>query len=414
MISIVTKTYSSKRPAVLSLLFYLSTLFICLSGKPAIAQHEAPDSLLIQAAKAIETKQFHKAIYLLNRFPDRDDQTHFQPQRAKALQLLSEAYNKLGNKEKAYEYFERYRFIKDSLFSLEKNKMISQLKTDYETEKKDRKIAEQQLLLKKDEVRSFRKQLIIWGGIITGMLVLLLCFFSLAGYRKKQKITKKIREQMQHNYEIQQIEAHINGTIEEHKRIALHLQQNAYPVIGHAANILKDLQEKDPVLGHSESFSETCQILNVVKKDMDKICRTDQHEDMRNKLLSSTLKAFIDNIPQSRDLNISFNYTGTEIPLPGVYVLHLTRIVQELVQNVIKHAAATEANVQLKYTAEQLTLLVADNGKGFMHPVQNQGMGLKNIKERLDTLKGRMMMEQVQGTRIRIVIPLDAGTGEKS
>ena len=82
------------------------------------------------------------------------------------------------------------------------------------------------------------------------------------------------------------------------------------------------------------------------------------------------------------------------------------RIIQELLNNIMKHAAATEAMVQLIKEEGRLSIIVEDNGKGFDTALlkENKGAGLTNIQSRVDYLKGRLDIhaEPGKGTLVNI------------
>ena len=74
------------------------------------------------------------------------------------------------------------------------------------------------------------------------------------------------------------------------------------------------------------------------------------------------------------------------------------RIVQELLNNIVKHAAATEVLVQIMRHDINLNITVEDNGKGFdVSSSQNKGNGLGNVRSRVDYLKGQLDIQSVEG-----------------
>ncbi|GAB3528583.1 hypothetical protein GCM10027443_06700 [Pontibacter brevis] len=88
----------------------------------------------------------------------------------------------------------------------------------------------------------------------------------------------------------------------------------------------------------------------------------------------------------------------------GVY-----RIAQELANNIVKHAGATEASLLLRQHKNSLVLLAEDNGKGFdPSHIQTKGIGLKSIQDRVKLLNGTMRIHAVpgQGTLVHISLPL--------
>jgi nitrate/nitrite-specific signal transduction histidine kinase len=89
----------------------------------------------------------------------------------------------------------------------------------------------------------------------------------------------------------------------------------------------------------------------------------------------------------------------------------LYRIAQEGLNNVVKHAEATQVQIQLKYNENNVSLEVMDDGKGFEPEAASQsgGFGLQGIKERVQQLGGTMKIESVplKGTGLRVRIPLE-------
>lgn len=387
---------------------YLLCWCICILPGLSLAQEQGfRDSLLTQARMHYAAGHYQSTLDVLLSIPGIEDTTVFNPDQKRALLRLSQAYAALGDNRMAYLSFERYRMIKDSLLASGKAHALSQLEAKYQTEKKDRKIAEQQLLLRENEAKAFRTSLVIWVEVIGGMLTLLLFLISLGNLRKKQKINRKVREQLQHSREIEQLQAHIKGTEDERRKIAIQLQQGVYPVVSRATGILNNLKESDTSLNNSESFSETCQILNQVKKSLDDICLRHEAEEADTGQLVSVLKRFLDNVPARNNLRIAFSWSGPESLLPAAQVLSLKRIVQELLQNIIKHSGATQATLHLTYTPGGLILSVADNGKGFDAPLTaERGMGLTNVRKRVEKMSGSLNIAQVQGTQVSIVVPI--------
>jgi PAS domain S-box-containing protein len=88
--------------------------------------------------------------------------------------------------------------------------------------------------------------------------------------------------------------------------------------------------------------------------------------------------------------------------------LMLFRIVQELINNIIRHSEATTILVRLQTDAEQLSLVIADNGKGFDTSIDKKGSGFTNIINRAGLFNGRMEIEtgEEKGCRVRVTIPI--------
>ena len=93
----------------------------------------------------------------------------------------------------------------------------------------------------------------------------------------------------------------------------------------------------------------------------------------------------------------------------------LFRVIQELVQNIMKHAQATEVTLQIVRHTDELTVLVEDNGVGFDPAAlgEDAGIGLRNIESRMAFLGGRADFDAApgRGTTVTLEVPLEAGPG---
>ncbi len=96
--------------------------------------------------------------------------------------------------------------------------------------------------------------------------------------------------------------------------------------------------------------------------------------------------------------------------IPGETAFHLFRMVQELLQNVVRHASATSAIVQVSCHEGMIALTVEDNGRGFdMAQLRSfRGIGLKNVESRVKSMKGRLDIRSQpgKGTSVLVEVPL--------
>jgi two-component system NarL family sensor kinase len=126
--------------------------------------------------------------------------------------------------------------------------------------------------------------------------------------------------------------------------------------------------------------------------------------------LAASLKDFCDFINSSKVINVIFQQIGTYHRLEMSAEIVLYRVVNELVNNALRHASATELIIQLNYDDHLLTLTVEDNGKGFDPSTLDRttGSGWPNIKSRIAYLKGSLDVQTStgNGTSVNITIPI--------
>ena len=115
------------------------------------------------------------------------------------------------------------------------------------------------------------------------------------------------------------------------------------------------------------------------------------------------------------NLKVSFQTEIKKLILSESKMILIYRIIQELTNNVIKHAGASLMKLSLERSAEHLEIVVADNGEGFIleekkeSRFKNDGFGLFAVKEKVHNLKGefRIQSKPGKGTTIKIFIPLE-------
>ena len=126
--------------------------------------------------------------------------------------------------------------------------------------------------------------------------------------------------------------------------------------------------------------------------------------------LKDALQDYCDHLQQGSPLTIHFQAYGMDDRLHRHVEVILFRIVQELLNNIVRHAAATEAIVQLVRDEDRLHLTVEDNGRGFdtTQGPASQGIGWLNIRSRVDYLNGNLEVRSApgQGTGVNIEIKL--------
>ena len=122
--------------------------------------------------------------------------------------------------------------------------------------------------------------------------------------------------------------------------------------------------------------------------------------------LNEALKDYCNTINTSKLLTIKYQSVGMEARLDNSVEIIIYRIIQELLNNTMKHAAATEAFVQVIREKDRLNVVVEDNGKGFDAGLleNNKGAGLANVRSRVDYLKGQLDIhaEPGKGTLVNI------------
>ena len=301
---------------------------------------------------------------------------------------LAKLYEETGNTTNALTYFKAYKQLEDSLKSTENIKNVNDLLLKYETSEKEKQLAEQEL-----EIQTQKATLAVRNSqltyLLSGLGVLLLgvtFIYQRNRSRQKAALQQAIIEEKERGFD-----AVIQATEEERKRISKDLHDG----IGQQLSVLKlglqNLQKKaDP-----EIQSQLVDITEKFSKSADEI-RQISHQMMPRALMEEGLvRAFEDllrNTFQYSEIQYEFEHHGMEGRLDERIEISIYRVLQELLNNILKHSEANFVNVQLLKMKDKLTLLVEDNGKGLSDEKSN-GHGQMNIRNRLDLIKGTVNYE---------------------
>ena len=315
--------------------------------------------------------------------------------------LIAEMAQKQGDYRTAFNYYQKRSSIRDSLFSLEKTRQIEELSTQYETVKKEQRIQEQQHKIS-------LQNLIITGGLILLVLILLLVYMQYRRIKWKQEL--RLQTAMMQQQELA-TKAILEAEETERQRIAKELHDGVGQMMSAAKMNLSAFE-------HAATFASTDQkqafenIISLVD-DSCKEVRSVSHNMMPNALLKNNLaaaiKEFLDKIDH-RQLQVHLYTEGLEDRLPSDVETVLYRVIQECVNNVIKHAEASSLDISVINDGKEITATIEDNGKGFNTGDEEKfnGIGMRNIRSRVEYLKGSVDFDSSagKGTLVAIHVPL--------
>ncbi len=160
--------------------------------------------------------------------------------------------------------------------------------------------------------------------------------------------------------------------------------------------IFKDLnlQEVDSLI--DESLTELRQLSRTL------VSQQNHHAKLKHILMLETRRVSI-----MDGINIRFN-SNKEVELSEDIKHNIHRVIQEFLQNCVKHAECTDVTIGLDYGKYQLEVNCTDNGKGFnADHLDSKGVGLENIKKRITTINGQFTLysEKGKGTNLNFVVP---------
>ena len=309
----------------------------------------------------------------------------------KTNELVYKIYKAKDDAKNALEYYQNYNKIKDSIYNVTKTNALSYYQTLYETEHQENEIEKQQAsIVSLAEKNETKKRFILFGGI--GLLLAFVVFFL---YRNRIQLKKK--QEMQEKFS-QQL---LLSQEQERKRISKDLHDSlgqSLLLIKNKVSLKKDEQTQELVDNAIEEMRGIARVLHPF-----------QLEDIG---ISKALENLIYQLDQSyEDIYIFGNIEDLERKLHTNKEINVFRIVQECLSNIIKHAHAASAKIDLIVIDNHVNLSIKDNGVGFDFSEKYndfKSLGLKTIKERVRFLNGVLKIDSQKnkGTTFNISFPL--------
>lgn len=297
---------------------------------------------------------------------------------------LTELYKKRKDYPKALSNIENYEVYKDSVNNLETSSIIAQLEVDYETANKDKIIAENALLLK-------QKSLMVYLLIAAALLLMVISTW----YYKNQKL-KNEREKKELELRNRLNKAGMEKKLGDEKlRLSRELHDNIGSQLTFVISTLDNIafQEKNNQL--VEKLKRLGRFSRETLGDLRNTIWAIKHEDADLTQLIYRINELI--LKLNLDLVVPKISLANKIDKPcklsSTQLLNIYRIIQEAIQNILKHASATEINIEFSSIEERIILTIHDNGTGFDVNKLNEGSGLNNMKFRCEEAFGEFQIE---------------------
>lgn len=216
-------------------------------------------------------------------------------------------------------------------------------------------------------------------AIVLIVVIVLVLSFIILVRENIQRMSRAKLEEEKLNLEHQQKLLETNIMVQEQERTRI------------AADIHDILIGKLTVLKIKNEIAYDQQEIDDLLKESISIARRFSHDLSLPMLKYTDLEQLIADLVVSWRLLFKINYKSdirSTIVLSDNVKVQLTRILQELITNMVKHAGATTVQIHLRHTDRYLFLYVNEDGKGFDVVNQNKGLGLKNIEFRIKLING--------------------------
>lgn len=314
--------------------------------------------------------------------------------------LLARALEALGDAPGALALYRQRSVLQDSIFSVERSRQIEELNARYEALKKEQTIRDQHYeLVRKNALLAGSAALLLLGGALGWN------FYRRRRLAQEAKLQALLLQQQE-----LATRAVLAAEEAERQRIAKDLHDGVGQLMSAARMNLSALSHRLEGL-QPDTQRDFDQILGLVDDSCREV-RSVAHHMMPNALLKNSLAAalrdFVDKIDH-RALQVHVYTAGLEARLDPQVETVLYRVIQECVNNVIRHSGADTLDISITREVGELAATIEDNGRGFDSTVAAAGMGLRNIRTRVEYLKGEVEFDSRpgHGTVVAIRIPLE-------
>ena len=317
---------------------------------------------------------------------------------------LAAADSARGAWESAYMNKKLYFEFRDSLVNEEniRNALSTQLNYEHEEEKMQEK-AKRDKQAGAYEEKIYWSQVVGWTSGVTFVLILISTFlwFNRTRLKREAVFQEELAE-----HQKQQAAAIIETQEQERKRIA----EDLHDSLGHLLSTVKlNLQTLPEEQKHH--YVHSINLLNQASTEMHNISFNLMPQTLEDEGLIPALYELADKTKKSSLYEIMLQVHNMEsFVFDKQMKYNIYRIVQEAINNILKHADAKEINIQLIKLEKTLTIMIEDDGKGFdMSKVKMTGRGLRNITARSEWLHGTITIDSTpgRGTTIAIEIPVN-------
>lgn len=307
-------------------------------------------------------------------------------------QTMSWYYELMNDYKKAFANEKLSRTYRDSLFNIDQIKQLANIQTLYETEKKEKKILKQEnnilMLERKNGQIKLQRNSLLGSSIF--LFILGIIGLKLFNIRKERNDKKEYAAAL------------IDGQENERKRIARDLHDG----IGQSLLLIKIQMEKNhlTIFENKNLINETLDEIRSISKDL--------HPFQLDKFgITATIIDTIEKISSNTTLFITKDIANIDGLLDPKSEIHVYRVVQESLSNIIKHAQASAAKVNILIQDNFALFEIMDNGIGFDYEwvvASSKNMGIRTMNERIASIKGKFRIEnnKPNGTIISFSVPL--------
>ena len=332
-------------------------------------------------------------------------------------ELLTKIAIEAGNKEENMTYLNKYTQARNKANEIEIVKSSKEISEKFNSETKDNTI---RFLENQNAIKTFTSQkqratiIFLLAGIL---LVGLIVYLAFRNYKTQMLNTQIISKQQaelneqklkqaQQDNQIIAMESMLRGQEEERNRIGKDLHDSLGAMLSTIKLHMGSIRTADNN-GMQHNLQKTKELLDDACEEVRKISRDMMPITLSNYGLNVALEELIDKFSADKGPQVIFQVYGMHRIANKETELYIYRIIQELLNNALKHAQASEILIQINYLEDKMVITVEDDGSGFHYDLNKySGMGIKNVDYRVNYLKGELIVDTSPGNGTMTVIEI--------
>lgn len=372
-----------------------------------------------KAEAYMRTNQFNKAIPIFRKLLNSYQQADRQVNPYDTYYNIGKCYNQIGEYKSAYSYIDSAYHSRIKVYSDNMQNQLSDLSIKYETKEKELKIAhltQEQLL---QEAAHMKRRNWFLTGLISLIIVVGVLLYRLQWQKMKNiRLVNQSKEEgrkfelLQKETEALLTRKYIDGLEGERTRLAKDLHDG----------VCNDLLGLEMLFSSAQTITEEFKnhflsLLTTARSSIRDISHELMPPAFQYSTLDEMLYDYIWHLNQAISSSLTISYQSTQgadwTLVPAEIGYELYRIVQESLNNVLKHSKASQVTILLLLENETLCLKVLDNGMKAEFQPKGKGIGLRIIQERVKSMNGQLELSQAnEATGLAISIQLNDASGQ--
>lgn len=339
---------------------------------------------------------------------DRDENTS---DFSNSILNLAKTYHKIGVFDSSSYFFNFYDSIGHDIYHKGYEDKILELETKFKTSEIERENAVKQV-----QIEAQQRNLIILGSLVFLALVIIVAIYLYNEQRKKnmralaardQTLKDQRIEELLNQQELKTTYALLEGQDKERTRIAQDLHDNISTTMVTMTMFLDSLKPKSLTAEEAKLLKRVDEIAHQVTEDTRKLSHSLDSGSLKHFGLEVAINDLLEAVEKSGTATKGSSSVDMQSVLPSELSINIYRVLQELINNTLKHANADHFAIEItEIKDEYLTIIYEDDGAGFDPAANKSGIGIKNIHSRIDSMNATLTIDSKKGRRTTFIIEI--------